>query len=139
MTLGVLLLAAAAAQIAAAMLTRDWIAFSLFLLLAVLNAVVGFLALRQSPPGGEGLSLVLLAGYPIGSIFRITIASVQGFPSWGWVRLNGVVTMLLGVAVWGPWPESGLWALGLLIGIDLIVNGAIWSVLAVAVHALARW
>jgi uncharacterized membrane protein HdeD (DUF308 family) len=138
-TLGVLFLVAAGAQIAAAMLTRDWSAFFLFLLLGVLNAVVGLLALRQSPLAGEGLNIMLMAGCPIGSMFRIIIASVQGFPSWSWVRLNGVVTILLGVAIWGPWPESGLWALGLLIGIDLVVNGVIWSVLAVGVHALTRW
>ncbi|MGO9111602.1 MAG: DUF308 domain-containing protein [Thermoguttaceae bacterium] len=137
-TLGVLLLVAAGAQIAAAMLARDWIAFFLFLLLGVLNAVVGFLALREWLLGAEGLNVVLVAGYPIGSMLRVVIASVEGFPSWNWARLNGAITMLLGVAIWGPWPECNLWALGLLIGIDLVVNGAIWSVLAVGVHTLAR-
>ena len=97
------------------------------------------MALWQSPLAGEGLNLVLMAGYPIGSMFRIIIASVEGFPSWSWVRLNGIVTILLGFAIWEPWPDSSLWALGLLIGIDLVVSGVTWSVLAVGVGIVARW
>ena len=41
--------------------------------------------------------------------------------------------MLLGVAFWRQWPESGLWVLGMLLGV-VIVNGVTWSVLAVGVH-----
>ena len=41
---------------------------------------------------------------------------------------------LLGAAFWRQWPESGLWVLGMLVGIEIIVNGVTWSVLAVGVH-----
>jgi uncharacterized membrane protein HdeD (DUF308 family) len=63
----------------------------------------------------------------------------ERFPSGGWVLCNGIVTILLGIAIVQQWPESGLWVLGMFVGIDLIVNGATWSVLAVGVrNGLAR-
>ncbi|MGO9114420.1 MAG: hypothetical protein ACLP9L_34825 [Thermoguttaceae bacterium] len=80
-----------------------------------------------------------VAGYMVGGILRMIIALVEQFPSRGRVRLNGIITMLLGLAVCAQWPDSGLSVLGLLIGIDLVVNGMIWSVLALGVHTLARW
>jgi uncharacterized membrane protein HdeD (DUF308 family) len=50
------------------------------------------------------------------------------------VLCNGVITVLLGIAIWQQWPGSGLWVLGTFVGIDLIVNGVTWSVLAVGVR-----
>lgn len=138
-TLGVLLLIAAGAQIVAALLARDWNGFFLFLLFGVLYPAVGFLALQYPLPAAKGLALMLVAGYLVGGIFRVIIALVELFPSWRWIRMNGIITMLLGLAIWGAWSESGLWVLGLCIGIDLVVNGVIWSLLALGLHMLARW
>ena len=133
-TLGVLLLIAAAAQMAAAILAREWDGFFLFLLLAFLYGVAGFLTLRHPLLAAEGLTLMLAALLLVVGLFRIAVALIHHIPSWGWLLLNGVVTVLLGLAIWQQWPESGLWAVGMLVGIELIVNGVTWSVLAVGVR-----
>ena len=133
-TLGILLLIAAGAQTAAAIWARGWGGFFLSLLIGVLYAVTGFLTLQHPLLAAEGLTLMLAAAFIVGGVFRITIALVERFPSWGWVLLNGAITVLLGIAIWQQWPESGLWVLGLFVGIDLIVNGVTWSVLAVGVR-----
>ena len=70
--------------------------------------------------------LFLLVG-----LFRIAFALVDHLPSWGWVLFNGVITVLLGVAAWRLGPRSGVRVLSMLVGIELIVNGVTWSVLAV--------
>jgi uncharacterized membrane protein HdeD (DUF308 family) len=134
MTLGILLLIAAGAQTAAAIWARDWSGFFLFLLLGVLYAVAGFLTLQHPLLAAEGLTLMLAAAFLIGGVFRIVVALIARFPSWGWVLCNGIVTVLLGIAIWKQWPGSGLWVLGTFVGIDLIVNGVTWSVLAVGVR-----
>jgi uncharacterized membrane protein HdeD (DUF308 family) len=131
-TLGVLLLIAGCAQTAAALLARDWDGFHLFLLLAFLYGVAGFLTLEHPPRAAEGLRLMLAALFLLVGLFRIAVALVDHLPSWGSLLCNGVVTALLGLAIWRQWPKSGLWALGMLVGIELIVNGATWSALAVA-------
>ena len=133
-TLGVLLLIAAGAQIAAAILARNWGGFFLFLLLGILYAVAGFLAIQHPLLAAEGLTLMLAAALLVGGVFRVIIASVERFPSWGWVLLNGFITILLGIAIWQQWPASGLWVLGMFVGIDLIVNGVTWSVLAAGIR-----
>ena len=133
-TLGVLLLIAAGAQTAAAIWARDWSGFFLFLLVGVLYAVAGILSLQHPVLAAEGLTLMLAAAFLAGGIFRIIVALVERFPSWGWVLCNGVITVLLGIAIWQQWPGSGLWVLGTFVGIDLIVNGVTWSVLAVGVR-----
>ena len=60
---------------------------------------------------------------------------MERFPSWGWMLCNGIVTALLSIAICQQWPASGLWVLGMFVGVDLIMNGVTWSVLAVSV----RW
>jgi uncharacterized membrane protein HdeD (DUF308 family) len=47
------------------------------------------------------------------------------FPNWGWVLLSGIVTFMLGVLIKWNWAVSGLWIIGLFIGIDMIFRG--WS------------
>lgn len=134
MTLGILLLVAAAGQTAAAFLSRDWGGFLMFLLLGIFYAVVGFLTIQHPLFAAEGLTLMLAAVYLGGGIFRIISACVERVPSRGWVLLNGVITLLLGILIWQQWPVSGLWVLGLFIGIDLIFNGVTWSALAICVR-----
>jgi uncharacterized membrane protein HdeD (DUF308 family) len=133
-TLAILLLIAAGAQTAAAIWARDWSGFFLFLLVGVLYAVAGFLTLQHPLLAAEGLTLMLAAAFLVGGVFRIIVALSERFPAWGWVLCNGIVTVLLGIAIWRQWPESGLWVLGMFVGIDLIVNGVTWSVLAVGVR-----
>jgi uncharacterized membrane protein HdeD (DUF308 family) len=139
LTLGVLLLIAGGAQMAAAIWIRDWSGFFLFLLLGVLYTIAGFLTLQYPLAAAESLTLMLAFAFLVGGIFRIIVAVAERFPSWGWVLFNGVITVLLGIAIWRQWPESSLWVLGMFVGIELIVNGVTWSVLAVGVrNGLAR-
>jgi uncharacterized membrane protein HdeD (DUF308 family) len=133
-TLSVLLLIAGGAQMAAALLARDWDGFFLFLLLGFLYGVAGFLTLQHPLLAADGLTLMLAALFLLVGLYRIAVALVDRLPSRGWVLFNGVVTVLLGVAIWRQWPESGLWVLGMLVGIELIVNGVTWSVLALGVR-----
>jgi uncharacterized membrane protein HdeD (DUF308 family) len=138
-TLGVLFLIAACAQLTAAFLTRGWRGFFLFLLLGILYAIAGFLMISQPMTAAEGLTLMLAVCFLLGGTFRIITALIERFPYWGWVLFNGAITVVLSIAIWQQWPSSGLWVLGLFVGIDLILNGATWTVLAIDVrNGLAR-
>jgi uncharacterized membrane protein HdeD (DUF308 family) len=132
--LGVLLLIAAGVQIAAAILARNWSGFFLFLMLGIVYAVAGALMIQAPLLAAEGLTLMLAAVYLVGGTLRIIGALVKRFPSWGWVLLNGVITALLGLLILQQWPWTGLWVLGLFIGIDLVINGVCLSALAVNVR-----
>jgi uncharacterized membrane protein HdeD (DUF308 family) len=51
------------------------------------------------------------------------------------VAADGIITFVLGMLVLAQWPASGLWVIGLFIGIDLIFYGAAWMALALGLRA----
>jgi uncharacterized membrane protein HdeD (DUF308 family) len=129
-TIAVALLAAAATQLAVAVLARKWDGFYLFLLLAFIYLVAGLLTFQRPDVAAEGLFLMLAALFLLIGLFRITVALVENLPGWRWVCFNGIVALLLGVAIWRRWPERALWVVGVAIGIELVLNGMTWSALA---------
>jgi len=52
---------------------------------------------------------------------------------WGWLVVNGVLDLLLAAIIFVALPGSAVWALGLLIGIDMLFGGS--SLIAVAIKA----
>lgn len=108
----------------------------LHVLNAVLSIVVGLLLLRH-PLAGVIVITLLAAYFTVAGIFRIIAASALHAPHWGWALASEIITLILGILVWAQWPLSGLWIIGLFIGIDLII--ARWSevMLASAVRQLA--
>src|SRR5262249_49756025 len=53
-------------------------------------------------------------------------------PYWGWPVASGVLNLLLGILIWQQWPLSGLWVIGLFVGVGMIVAGWWWVSLALA-------
>ena len=43
----------------------------------------------------------------------------------GWVLLNGIITLVLGILIWQEWPQAAYWVIGLFVGIDMLLDG--WS------------
>ena len=52
----------------------------------------------------------------------------------GWILFDGIVTLFLSYLVWRPWPLSSAWAIGTLVGINLMVSGITWLMLSTAVR-----
>lgn len=86
-------------------------------------------------PGATAVALTLLIAMFLifGGIFRIAAAVSVRYPNWGWVLLHGGVNLLLGILIWRQWPLSGLWVIGLFIGIEMLFNG--WSLVMLGLSA----
>jgi uncharacterized membrane protein HdeD (DUF308 family) len=41
----------------------------------------------------------------------------------GWILLDGIVTLLLGLMIYMQWPSSSGWAIGTLVGVSMIFSG----------------
>ena len=78
------------------------------------------------------------ANFLVGGIFRVVIAAAVRFQNWGWAVVGGLLSIVLGVMIWQDWPESSVWAVGLLVGIDLIFTGWTWVALALGLRTLPR-
>jgi uncharacterized membrane protein HdeD (DUF308 family) len=47
----------------------------------------------------------------------------RALPGSGWLLFDGILTVLLAYLILHPWPSSSTWAIGTLLGINLIVSG----------------
>jgi uncharacterized membrane protein HdeD (DUF308 family) len=132
-TFGVLLLVGGIAQLVGAFWTRDWSGFFLSLLMGVLYVVLGLLFVRDPGDALLAMTLLLACVLMVGGLFRIIGSVVYQFPHWGWTLVGGIINLVLGILIWQQWPVSGLWVIGLFVGIDLIFTGWTWVMLALAV------
>ena len=57
--------------------------------------------------------------------------------SWGWVLLSGLVDLLLAFLIWDGWPSSAGWAIGLLVGINMVFVGVSLTMTALAARKMA--
>jgi uncharacterized membrane protein HdeD (DUF308 family) len=84
------------------------------------------------------LTLLVAIGLLAGGILRIILSVVERFDGWGWMLLNGVVSLLLGLAIWRQWPLSGLWVVGLFVGIEMLCSGLSWVMLGLALRSTPK-
>jgi uncharacterized membrane protein HdeD (DUF308 family) len=135
---GVLLILGGLAEIVGAFWSRRWSGFFINLLSGVLELVVGLLFVRD--PGNAALAMTLLLAcfLLVGGIFRMAASFSVRYRSWIWPFLGGLIDLLLGLMIWAQWPFSGLWVIGLFVGISLIFRGWTWIMLALALKSLPR-
>jgi uncharacterized membrane protein HdeD (DUF308 family) len=112
---------------------KRWQGFFLDLATGVLYLVVGFLMVAEPLAAAASLTLLIAMFLLIGGIFRIIVALTGHLEHWGWVLLNGVITAGLGIMIWRQWPVSGLWVIGLFVGIEMIFYG--WSLVMLSLVA----
>lgn len=134
--LGSLLLIGGVVQIGYTFGVRQWSGFFLSLLAGILYAVVGFFMIMHPAATALSLTLLLAAFYTIGGIFRLVTAASIRFEHWGWAVLSGIVKLALGLLIWMGWPDTGLWVIGLFIGIDLVFYGWFWVLLSLTARAM---
>ena len=101
---------------------------------AVVYLIAGALVVAFPLTGTAVLTLILAAFFVASGILKI-IRAVQHrrMPAWGWVLFDGILSLVLGALIWIGWPSTAVWALGLLVGIDLVFGGS--SMLAIGVGA----
>jgi uncharacterized membrane protein HdeD (DUF308 family) len=121
---GYLMLAAGVIYIVGAFFTRGWGGFFLSLLAGVLHLAVGLIIIDRPVEALLVYTLVMAVFFFVEGLFRIVAALAGHFHHWGLVMLNGAITLLLGVLIWRQWPLSGLYVVGLFLGINLVVSGA---------------
>ena len=85
--------------------------------------------------GAEVVTAVMAVFFLISGLFQFIGSLWVALPGWGWQALDGIIAFVLGLLVLAQWPASGLWVIGLFLGIDLIFYGAAWIALALGLRA----
>jgi len=133
---GWLLVLAAAIEVAQAVAVGHWAGFFQHLLAAILFGVAGLIMVMRPLITAEVLTLFMAMFFLIGGLFQLVGSAWIGLPGWGWHAADGIITFVLGLLVLAQWPASGLWVIGLFLGIDLIFYGVAWIALALGLRAM---
>jgi hypothetical protein len=75
------------------------------------------------------LTIVLVAFFLAGGGIDVVLSlKLRPEEGWGWMLLSGIVSVALGVLIALQMPVSGLWAVGLYVGVRLLMHG--WVLMA---------
>jgi uncharacterized membrane protein HdeD (DUF308 family) len=132
--LGSLILIGGVAQLIYSFYAVKWSGFFLSLLAGILYTVTGFLMVRHPTIGALTLTLLLASFYTVSGVFRIIGSLTMRFQHWGWLLFSGIVSLILGILIFSEWPISGLWIIGLFVGIDMLFIGWSWIIIALSAH-----
>jgi uncharacterized membrane protein HdeD (DUF308 family) len=133
---GWLLVLASGIEIAQAVMVGHWAGFFQHLLAAVLFGVTGLLIVMRPVISAEVATVFMAMFFLIGGLFQLVGSVAVALPGWGWQAADGIITFVLGLLVLAQWPASGLWVIGLFVGIDLIFYGCAWIALALGLRAM---
>ena len=133
---GWVLVFASIIQFVDAFMVGKWAGFFLHLLLAILYGVVGVLMLIKPVISAEAATFVMSLFFILGGLYQLIASVWTHLPGWGWQAVNGVVATIMGFLVLAQWPVSGLWVIGLFVGIDLILYGWAWIALSLDLHKM---
>ncbi len=135
--IGMLMLVAGIAQGVHAIQNRRWGGSTWALVGALFYLVAGALVVMFPFAGKLALTLTL-AGFLLaeGGLKVIRAVQHRGLPRWGWFVFDGLVTIALGLLIAAKWPSTAVWAIGLLVGVDLLIGGS--SMLLIGIGAGSR-
>jgi uncharacterized membrane protein HdeD (DUF308 family) len=103
---------------------------------AIVGIAAGIVLLMWPLSGVLSLTLVLIAFFAIEGIATILFAmdhKRELSARWGWMLVSGVVDLVLATIILAGLPGTAAWALGLIVGINMVFGG--WALIAIAMHA----
>jgi uncharacterized membrane protein HdeD (DUF308 family) len=110
------------------------------LLSGVVGIAAGIVLILWPISGTVSLTLVLIAFFLVEGIVTLMYAfehRAQLSGRWGWMLASGIVDLILAGIIFAGLPETATWALGLLVGINLLFGGAAMIGMALAARTAA--
>jgi uncharacterized membrane protein HdeD (DUF308 family) len=108
------------------------------LLSAIIAIAAGVVLLLRPISGTLSLTLVLIAFFIVEGIATLMYAidhRAQLSGRWGWMLASGIVDLILAGIIFAGLPETATWALGLLVGINLLFGGTAMIGMALAARS----
>jgi len=70
------------------------------------------------------LTLALAVLFFVEGVFHlVTYFQIRSAPGSGWILFDGIVTLILAIMIWRSWPASAVWAVGTIVGVNLLMSG----------------
>lgn len=110
------------------------------LLSGVVGIAAGIVLILWPISGTVSLTLLLIAFFLVEGIVTLMYAfehRAQLSGRWGWMLASGTVDLILAGIIFAGLPETATWALGLLVGINLLFGGVAMIGMALAARTAA--
>lgn len=135
LVIGVILVASGILELVRAFAMRHNGSLTWNVLFGLTALAAGAFLLAWPLQGIVTLTIVLGVFFLLGGAFKLVAGfGLRPFPGWGWIGFSGALSVLLGVLLLFGLPGSALWAVGLLVGIDLIFLGLAEIAMASAIE-----
>lgn len=122
--LAALVIVAGIAHLAGSFAARTTGGFFWRLLVGGAYLIAGVYLLVHPKASLVSLTLALAILFFVEGIFHlVTYFQIRNAPGAIWLLLDSVVTLILAIMIWRSWPASAVWALGTIIGINLLMSG----------------
>ena len=97
---------------------------------------MGLILLAEPITGAVSLTLVLIVFFVVEGVATIMYAlehrrELSG--RWEWMLISGIIDLVLAGIIFTGLPGTAAWALGLLVGINMVFGGV--ALVAIALHA----
>jgi uncharacterized membrane protein HdeD (DUF308 family) len=133
--LGWLFLISGAMGLIATFWARQAPGFWWSLVSAVLAIAAGLVLLTSPASGALSLTLILIVFFVIEGVASVMYAlehRQQLSGRWAWMLASGIIDLILAAMVFAGLPGSATWAIGLLVGINMIFGGSALVAMALA-------
>ena len=134
MFVGFLLVFTGIARIVHAFKSKQWGTGIWGTIIGLLGLVAGLVMLFRPGVGLASLALLLAFYFLVDGVCEIIAAfKIKPDQGWGWLFFNGIIAVLLGFMIWRQWPVSGAWAVGVLVGVHILITG--WTMIVLGTGA----
>jgi uncharacterized membrane protein HdeD (DUF308 family) len=121
---GVVLILGGIMRTAFAWLSPGWGSLFMKMLVGIVTMIAGGYMIAKPEVGSQALAVVLVFYLFVDGITTLIIATRLPPAAGGaWMMIGAIASLLIGVLMWMQWPASGEFAVGVLIGIKLILDG----------------
>lgn len=122
--LGVILIIAGGSQVIDVFKSKQWRGVVIHAIIALFYIVGGLLIIYDPVLASSVITAGLAGILIIIGAARLFMASILSEGNgWIWMLLSGIAAIVLGILILAHWPVSGLWFIGLMVAIELIIAG----------------
>jgi uncharacterized membrane protein HdeD (DUF308 family) len=94
------------------------------LILGIITALTGIAVIGHPLFGLAFLTMLLVGYFVVEGISKIVVSfRYRSATGWKWLMTSGVLSLILGLLIWNQWPVSGMRAVGVLVGVNLLGTG----------------
>ena len=139
LVIGIMLLLAGTVQIVTGLRSEGWSRRLPPMILGLISLICGIGLVGEPVIGMEAITWIMAVFFIVEGVWKI-FTSFNYRPAVGWIAmlLSGVLTLGLGYLIFSQWPLSGMKAIGILVGVDLLMTGISMVLVAQTMRRLKR-